>query len=364
MEGISNSQNLVLQVIATGMHLSPEFGLTYREIEDDGFTIDSKVEMLLSSDTPVGVTKSMGMALIGLSEALERLKPDIVLVLGDRFEILAAAIAATNAHIPLAHLHGGETTEGAADEAFRHAITKMAWWHFVAAKPYLRCVVQLGEDPKRVFLVGGLGVDAIMKSSLLSKKKLRETLGLKFSKKNLLVTFHPVTLEQKTSQKQFQPLLDVLDKLYDTYVIFTMPNADVDGRIIKSMIEEYVRNHADTSIAFTTMGQTNYYSALQYVDALVGNSSSGIAEAPSFKIGTINIGDRQKGRLRAKSVIDCEPNENSIMLAFQTLYNDSFQKALFEVQNPYGGGFASEQIVAELEQVEYPNNLKKTFYDS
>jgi GDP/UDP-N,N'-diacetylbacillosamine 2-epimerase (hydrolysing) len=363
MRSLKDDPSLELQIIATGMHLSPEFGLTYREIEKDGFTINRKIEMLLSSDTPSAISKSTGIGLIGFADAYHELDPDIVVVLGDRFEILAASIAALFAKIPIGHIHGGETTTGAFDEAIRHSITKMAWWHFVAADEYKKRVVQLGENPVRVFNVGGLGVDAIKKTKLLSKKELMEDTGIKFGKKNLLVTFHPVTLEKQTSRKHFQSLLDALDTLDDTNIIFTAPNADTDSRIIKKMINDFVSTHHGNAIDFTSMGQLNYLSTLQFVDCVIGNSSSGITEAPTFKIGTINIGDRQKGRLKAESVIDCQPNRDSIKRAINTIYSHEFQAILSNVKNHYGDGNAIEKILSALKNTPLPLELKKDFYN-
>ena len=363
MKDVHNQRDLSLQIIVTGMHLSPEFGLTYKEIEKDGFHIDRKVEMLLSADTPSAISKSTGLGLIGFADAYLDLQPDIVVVLGDRYELLATSTAALFAKIPIAHIHGGETTEGAFDEAIRHSITKMAWWHFVAADEYQKRVVQLGEDPKRVFNVGGMGVDAIKKARLLLKKELMKKSGIQFGEKNLLVTYHPVTLEKQTSQKHFQSLLDVLDDLKDVYIIFTMPNSDSDGRIIKQMIDEFVSSHDQRSISFTSMGHLNYLSALQFVDGVVGNSSSGLAEAPTFKIGTVNIGDRQKGRLKAESVIDCKPTKESIKRAIDTLFSENFQKILPLVKNPYGEGNATEKILEVLREAKLPEELKKEFYD-
>ena len=363
MNGVKNSSNLDLQIIATGMHLSPEFGLTYREIENDGFRIDRKIEMVLSADTPSAITKATGLGMIGFADAFAELQPNMVIVLGDRYELLATAFAAVVARIPIGHIHGGETTEGAFDEAIRHSITKMAWWHFVAADEYEKRVIQLGEDSKRVFNVGGLGVDAIKKEKLLSKKDLTKKTGIQFDEKNLLVTYHPVTLENQTSQKHFQALLDVLHDLDDVYLIFTMPNADSDGRVIKDMINEFVLSHGDRSIAFTSMGHLNYLSTLQFVYGVVGNSSSGLTEVPTFKIGTINIGDRQKGRLKAKSVIDCEPSKESIKNAVDTLYSEDFQKMLPSVMNPYGEGDATDKIIDVLKNTEIPQEPKKEFYD-
>ena len=363
MDGIQKSSKLELQIIATGMHLSPAFGLTYKEIEKDGFTIDNKVEMLLSADSPSSISKSTGLGIVGFADSYESLQPDIVVILGDRFEILSACIAALFAKIPIAHIHGGETTEGAFDESIRHSISKMAWWHFVAADEYEKRVIQLGEYPDRVFNVGGLGVDVINKTNLLSKKELMDKTGIQFDDKNLMVTFHPVTLENNTSEKQCQALLNVLGKMQDTYIIFTMPNADTGGRIIKEMVIDFVKRNSNRSISFESMGQLNYLSTLQFVNGVVGNSSSGLAEVPTFKIGTVNIGERQKGRLKANSIIDCEPTEDSIKSAIETLYNNDFQEKLKDVKNPYGKGLATEKILDLLDKNPIPTEPKKEFYD-
>lgn len=345
------------------MHLSPEFGLTYREVEKDGFPIAKKIEMALSADTSTAVTKSTGLGMIGFADAFQVLKPDIVVVLGDRYEMLAASTAALIARIPIAHIHGGETTQGAFDEAIRHSITKMAWWHFVAAEEYKTRVIQLGENPKRVHMVGGLGVDWIKNKKLLTKSKLANKIGFNFGNKNLLVTYHPVTLENKTSQRQFNELLNCLSKLDDTKFIFTFSNADTHGRIINNMIRSFVDNHPFNAKAFASIGHMNYLSTLQFVDGVVGNSSSGLLEAPTFKIGTINIGDRQKGRLKAKSVISCNPNQESIAAAIEKLYTKDFQAGLKTVKNPYGNGNASGKILDILSNELLPKNIKKVFYD-
>jgi len=363
MKNIQEAPELELQIIATGMHLSPEFGLTYQEIERDGFHIDKKIEMLLSADTQSAITKSTGLGLLGFANAFDELKPDLVLLLGDRYELLSAASAALFARIPIGHIHGGETTEGAFDEAIRHSITKMAWWHFVACDEYKKRVIQLGEDPERVFNVGSLGVDVIKKTKLLSKKVLMDKMGIHFGEKSLLVTYHPVTLEKQTSQKHFQVLLNVLHDLEDVYLIFTMPNADTDGRIIKKMIDEFVPSHHERSIAFTSMGHLNYLSTLQFVDGVVGNSSSGLAEVPTFKVGTVNIGDRQKGRLKAKSVIDCKPTKESIQNAIKRLYSKDFQKTLMSVESPLGSGNVAEKILDVIKKYYIPEVPKKEFYD-
>ena len=363
MKDIQEVPEFELPIIVTGMHLSPEFGQTYKEIVKDGFHIYKKVEMLLSGDTPSAITKSTGLGMIGFADAFTDLKPDLLLVLGDRFEILAASIAALYARIPIAHIHGGETTTGVFDESIRHSITKMAYWHFVAADEYKKRVVQLGENPERVFNVGGLGVDAIKKAKLLSQKELMEKTRIEFGKKNLLVTYHPVTLEKDTSKKHFQSLLSVLGELRDVNLIFTMPNADSDGRIIKQMISDFVNRYKERSLSFTSMGHINYLSTLQFVDGVIGNSSSGLAEAPTFKVGTINIGDRQKGRLKAKSVIDFNPTKESIKKAIETLYSEDFQMILPSVENPYGKGNAIEKIMKVLLKVGIPSEPKKEFYD-
>ena len=289
VQGIQDDPELTLQIIATGMHLSPEFGLTYQVIEQDGFKIDRKVEILTSSDTPVGIAKSMGLGLIGFADALHDLHPDLMLVLGDRFEIFSAVSAALVAGIPVAHLHGGEATEGSIDEALRHSITKMSHLHFVAAEEYRQRVIQLGEHPDRVFLVGGLGADTIKHMQLLDRKALEQSLGLQLGEKSLLVTFHPVTLEAGTAADQMAELLAALDALPNTHLIFTMPNADTHGRILIRMIEQFVAQHANAR-AYVSLGQLRYLSCLSHVDGVVGNSSSGLLEAPSFQKGTINIG--------------------------------------------------------------------------
>lgn len=363
MQEIQHEPALELQVLATGMHLSPEFGLTYREIEQAGFAINAKVEMLLSADTATAVSKSMGLGLISYVDAYERLAPDLIVVLGDRFEIFAAAASALIAGIPVAHLHGGETTEGAFDEAIRHSITKMSHLHFVASDEYRRRVIQLGEQPERVFLVGGLGVDAIKRINLLDREALEATLDVKFGPRNLLITFHPVTLEgQKSSGEQMAELLAALGELEDTNMLFTMPNADTGGRELAVMVNQFAASRQNVRV-FTSLGQLRYLSCMQYVDAVVGNSSSGLAEAPSMGIATINIGDRQKGRLSASSVIHCEPTQQSISGALGRVFDPSFKATLTSTINPYGSGGASENIVKIVKNHNLKNLLKKSFFN-
>ena len=364
MKEIQASDDFVLQVIATGMHLSPEFGLTYQQIERDGFTIDEKVEMLLSSDSEVGVAKSMGLAMIGFADALDRLNPDMMVVLGDRFEVFSAVSAAMIAKIPIAHLHGGEATEGLIDEPIRHSITKMSHLHFTSTEEYRKRVIQLGEQPDRVFNVGAVGIDNINKLELLDRAEFEQSIEFGLGKRNLLITFHPVTLESGTAEEQFSNLLAVLDDLDDTHLIFTKANADTDGRIINAMIDEYVKERRETAIAFTSLGQLRYLSAMQYMDGVVGNSSSGLLEVPSFKIGTVNIGDRQRGRVKAMSVINCEPTNDGISEAISILFSNGFRKELDEVKNPYGNGGASKQIVNIIREYPLDSILKKSFFDA
>ena len=359
---IDVDKDLELQIIATGMHLSPEFGNTYQQIEEDGFFINKKVDISLTSDTELAISKSMGLGMIGFADAFDELQSNLIVVLGDRFEIFSAVSSAMIAKIPVAHLHGGEVTEGAFDESIRHSITKMSHLHFAATNKYRNRIIQLGEQPNRVFNVGGLGVDSINKLKLLSKSDFENAIDFKLGKKNILVTFHPVTLENFTSKVQFQELLNSIDELKNTRIIFTKANSDTDSRVINSMIETYTSVN-DNSIAFTSMGQLNYLSALQFVDAVVGNSSSGLLEAPSFNIATIDIGDRQKGRIKADSAISCLPTQESIGSAFDKAYSEGFQNIVNNTKNPYGNGGASKAVVDIIKNFDLNEILKKTFYD-
>ena len=362
MKEINVDNALVLQVVVTGMHLSEEFGNTYQQIEKDGFTIDKKVDISLTSDTELAISKSMGLGVIGFADVFNKLQPDLIVVLGDRFEIFSAVSAALIAKIPVAHLHGGEVTEGVIDESIRHSITKMSHLHFAATDEYRNRIIQLGEQPDKVFHVGGLGIDNINKLKLLSKADFENTINFELGEKNILITFHPVTLEKSTSGMQFQALLDSISELKNTKIIFTKANADTDGRVINTMIDDYVAKH-DNTIAFKSMGQLNYLSALQFIDAVVGNSSSGLIEAPSFKIGTIDIGDRQKGRIKTDSVISCLPKKRNIDSAFNKMYSEEFQNTLDQVENAYGKGGASKEIVNIIKSINLHNIIKKPFHD-
>ncbi len=363
MRGIRDCPDLELQVVVTGMHLSPEFGLTYRVIEEDGFRIDARLETLLSSDTAVGITKSMGIGMIGCAEIWPQLRPDIVIVLGDRFEILAVAAAAMMARVPIAHIHGGETTEGAVDESIRHAVTKMAHLHFVAAEEYRRRVIQLGEHPERVFLVGGLGIDNIQRLPLLGRDELERALDFRLGKRNLLVTFHPATLDERATSAQVSALLAALAERADTHLIFTMPNADADSRVIFTMIEQFVASRPRTARLYRSLGQLRYLSSIRHCDGVVGNSSSALIEAPGLGKGSVNIGDRQRGRLKALSVIDCEPEVAAIRAALERLYSAEFLAQLPHIVNPYGSGGASERIVQILRTVPLERITVKQFYN-
>lgn len=362
LKKINNDSELSLQLVVTGTHLSPEFGYTISEIEKDGFNISSKIEILLSSDTSVGVCKSMGLANISFSETFDRLKPDIVILLGDRFETFCAASVATVCNIPVAHLHGGETTEGAFDEAFRHSITKMSYLHFTSTEAYRKRVIQLGEDPKKVFNVGALGVENIKSLKLLKKEGLENFLELSIDKPIFLVTFHPTTLENSTSKIQFIELMRALST-YDAFIIFTKSNSDKDGRIINHLIDEYVRLN-DNSKSYISMGQINYLSAMKYASLVIGNSSSGIIEAPSFKVPTINIGDRQKGRIQADSVINCEPFYDDIKKAIDKGVSVEFINGINNMDNPYGDGNVSNKVISILKnELDKGISLKKRFYN-
>jgi GDP/UDP-N,N'-diacetylbacillosamine 2-epimerase (hydrolysing) len=363
LKALRDDADFELKIVASGMHMSPEFGLTYKEIERDGFAIDKKLEILLSSDSEVGISKAMGLGLIGFSEIFSEMRPDLVFLVGDRFEIFSAACAAMVCRIPIAHCHGGETTQGAIDEAIRHSITKMAHLHFTSTEAYRRRVIQLGERPESVYNVGALGVENIRRLKLMDKDALETSLGFILDGQvNILVTFHPVTIEHASAGVQFQALLEALDALDGTRVIFTKANADTDGRIINQMIDEYVIKHKNC-IAFTSMGQLRYLSALQFVDFVIGNSSSGIIEVPSFKKVTINIGDRQMGRLRAESVIDCVPERAAISAAIEKGLNADVQGRLPEMVNPYDNGNASEKIISVLRGINLQGILKKEFND-
>jgi GDP/UDP-N,N'-diacetylbacillosamine 2-epimerase (hydrolysing) len=362
MQGIRDDSQLELQLVATGMHLSPEFGSTYQAIETDGFRIDRKVEMLLSSDTEVGIGKSVGLGVIGFVEALAELKPDLMVVLGDRFEILAAVTAALFMHVPVMHLHGGEVTEGALDDSIRHAITKMSHIHCVATEEYRQRVVQLGEQPSRVHCVGGLGVDAINSTKLMNRAELETTLGFNFKDKNLLITFHPATLAGESAESQMGVLLAVLNELHDTGLIFTLPNADEGGRKLIAMLQAFVATHPNAR-AYPALGQTRYLSCMAHCDGVVGNSSSGLLEAPTLKKGAINIGDRQRGRLQAGNVIDCGVEQGEIRKALQQLYSPVFQASLLRASNPYGDGGASGRILTIIRKLQLNTLVQKSFYD-
>ena len=344
MKEIQGDAALELQVIVTGMHLSPEFGLTYKKIEEDGFTINEKVEMLLSSDTPVGIAKSVGLGVIGFADALARQKPDIMVVLGDRFEILAAAQAAMIARIPIAHIHGGETTEGAIDEAIRHAVTKMAHFHFTAAEPYRRRIVQLGEAPERVMNYGAPGLDNIKKLKLLNRAAFEKAIKFSLGKMSFLITYHPVTLSTANPAQSFEELTNALDQFPEAKIIFTKANADTAGRTINYNIEKYVKQNPQRAKVFTSMGQLLYLSAIKNMDIVIGNSSSGITEAPSFCKPTVNIGQRQRGRLKADSIIDCAEKAETIVAAIKKGLSSEFKNVLKNTKNPYGSGNASLKI--------------------
>ena len=360
----SKDKSLISQIIVTGSHLSRDHGLTFKEIEADGLAITNKINLKIKGDSPQEIINYMSEGLKGFSKTLSILKPDLVIILGDRYEIFAAASTAMILNIPIAHIHGGETTEGAYDEAMRHSITKMSHLHFVAASEYQKRVHQLGENSNNIFLVGGLGVDAMHSLSLLNKGDLEKSLNYKFGKRNLLITLHPETLEKKqTSTDQIIELLSALEEVKDTKFIFTLPNADTNNRKITKMIEKFHAEHPSVSKIFPSLGQLRFLSTLKFIDGIVGNSSSGLTEAPSFKIGTINLGDRQTGRLKAKSVIDSNFEKKKILKSIKTIYTKSFQRNLSSVVNPYGKPGASKKILKTIKEISLENILKKKFHD-
>jgi GDP/UDP-N,N'-diacetylbacillosamine 2-epimerase (hydrolysing) len=363
MRGIQDSPDLTLQIVATGMHLSPEFGMTIQEIRSAGFEPNETIEMLLSGDTPTAVCKSMGLGLISYGEAFERLRPDILVVLGDRFEAFCAAAAACVFRIPVAHIHGGELTRGAMDEAFRHAITKMSHLHFTSTEEYRKRVIQLGENPDYVFNVGALGVEVIRKLRLLMRQKLKDEIGFEITSPCILVTFHPVTLEKDSAEEQFQGLLDALNELPALRIVFTKANADTEGRVINAMIDDFVRKKGDAAISFASMGQFRYLSTMQYVDAVVGNSSSGIIEAPCFAVPTVNIGDRQWGRVQSASIINCTPDKGSVLKALQKAFFSDFKKNLAGMANLYEKENTAITIMDIIRKCDLSGIIKKEFFN-
>ena len=362
LKEISADSELKLQLIVTGMHLSPEFGLTYKEIEKE-FKIDKKIEILSGSHTSLDICAEMARVYEKFASALAELKPDILVLLGDRYEIFGVAGVASIMQIPIAHIHGGETTQGAFDEAFRHSITKMSHIHFAATNEYANRIIQLGEDPSRVFNVGGPGIENIKKLNLLNKDEFEKSIKFKLAKKNILITFHPVTLENSSAREQFNELLNALDELEETNFIFTKANSDTDGDVINKMIDEYVSENPQKAVAFASLGQLRYLSAIKFVDIVLGNSSSALLEVPSFKKATINIGDRQKGRARASSVIDVRPVKEEILAAIKRAYSKEFEQTLKDTINPYDGGNPSKKMVKILKEIKLDGILKKKFYD-
>jgi GDP/UDP-N,N'-diacetylbacillosamine 2-epimerase (hydrolysing) len=362
IQGIEDSPKLELQLVATGMHLSPEFGLTVEEIVRDGFRVAKRVDSIMSSDSPVGVAKSIGVGVIGFADALSELSPDVLVVLGDRYEVWAAAVAALPLTIPVVHIHGGERTDGAIDESIRHSLTKIAHLHCVANSEYRRRVLQLGENPDHVFDVGGLGVDAVHRLELLSRADLEAELGFPLGARSLLVTYHPVTTDPGASVGHMRELASALASMRDTTIVLTMPNADFEGRALKRVVDDFVAAN-DNAHSLESMGQRLYLSTLRQVDAVVGNSSSGLLEAPTLGTPTVNIGERQMGRLRATSVVDCAPKEESIKKALEVIWRPEFRAGLSATVNPYGSPGASARIVSMLERVDLAGLTHKPFYD-
>jgi UDP-hydrolysing UDP-N-acetyl-D-glucosamine 2-epimerase len=344
MDLIQESEDFELQIIATGTHLSPEFGLTYKQIDLDGFNINEKVEILLSADTASSIVKTMGVAMLSLADILPRLNPDLLIVLGDRYEMLAIASSAIILKIPIAHIHGGEVTEGAYDDTIRHAITKMSNLHFASTESYRNRIIQMGEYPDCVFNVGAIGLDSIRNLELLTKDELEKELDFKFKKYTYKVAFHPETLGEVSAKEQFQNLLTVIKEQKDSFFIFTKTNADTDGRVINQMIDHFVNNNPDCALAITSLGTLRFLSIVKHCDAIIGNSSSGIIEAPSLKTATLNIGNRQKGRIQAGSIINIGSSIEEIREGFKVIIEPEFQKKVLTVINPYDKGGAANEI--------------------
>ncbi|EMO45804.1 UDP-N-acetylglucosamine 2-epimerase [Leptospira santarosai] len=361
MREIEIDPDLELQIIATGMHLSTEFGLTYRQIEQDGFKISTKIEMLLSSDTVIGITKSMGLGIISFAETFENLKPDVLVLLGDRFELLAAAQAAMVARIPIAHISGGELTEGAFDEGIRHAITKLSHIHFVAAEIYRKRVIQMGEQPDSVFNFGAPGLDHLNKMDWIERGELSTELDIELKFPIFLVTYHPVTLEEKKPTEAMNELLNALEKFPEATIIFTYPNADTGGRELIHQIDFFVSKRFKNSKAFVSLGQKKYLSLMRFASVIIGNSSSGLTEAPALKKATVNIGDRQKGRLKADSVIDCIEKKEFIVEALKKALSVEHQEKVKNTDSLYGYGNVSIKIKEKLKT--FPLQVKKSFFD-
>lgn len=361
MKDIQSDSTLKLQILVSGMHLSPEFGSTWQQIEKDGFKIDEKVEILLSSDSAVGVLKSMGLGLIGYADALSRMQPEMLVILGDRYEAFVAAQAAMFLRIPVFHLHGGEITEGAYDDAIRHALTKLSYLHGTSTDEYRNRVIQLGEEPERVFNVGALGLEHIKRTTMLSREELSHSLAFDLHKPFFLITYHPVTLADEPPEASFKALLNALDEFASYNVILTYPNSDDGGRKIIPLLEEYAAQNQDRVFAIASLGQLRYMSALQHCSMVIGNSSSGIIEAPSFGVPTVNIGSRQKGRLAADSVIHCQATQQDIVRAITDGLHMSEALRATPVVNPYGQGDSSKKIIAAIKSMNF--QPMKKFHD-
>lgn len=362
MQEIRKNRQFQLQVIATGSHFLPKFGSTYHEILKDGFEINARVEMSPVGDSAVALGEVMGLGVKGISKALAILRPDLILLLGDRYEILAAAAAATLASVPIAHLHGGELTEGAYDDAFRHAITKMAYLHFVSNPTYRRRVIQMGESPSRVFQVGALGVDNVLSQKFLPRQRLEKVLGFRLQNTNLLITFHPATMEIRQAGRQTDALLKALRYFPETGMIFTMPGADRESNLVWKKIRAFARRHPHSK-CFRAMGSRIYLSVMKEVNAVVGNSSSGILEAPALNKPSINIGDRQRGRIQAASVINCADQSGSIRKSIRRVLSQRTQFPRRRYKNPYGAGGAALKIVKILRKWRSKKFTPKTFWD-
>ncbi|OBT10217.1 UDP-N-acetyl-D-glucosamine 2-epimerase, UDP-hydrolysing [Vibrio sp. UCD-FRSSP16_10] len=361
LKDIESDPELTLQLLVSGMHLSPDFGDTYKQIESDGFKIDEKIEILLSSDSAVGTAKSIGLGVLGFADALARMQPDVLIVLGDRFEALAAAQTAMILRIPIIHLHGGEITEGAYDDAIRHAITKLSYLHGTSTDEYRQRVIQLGESPDRVRNVGAIGLDHLNRASFMSVLELSESLKFQLSNPYFVVTYHPVTLGDESPEESFQSLLDALDEYPEHQVILTYPNADDGGRRIIPLLENYAAKQPNRVLAIPSLGQARYLSAIKHAAAVIGNSSSGIIEVPAFDVPTVNIGSRQKGRLAAKSVLNVEATKGMITKTIGVAITRTYKEEDEIIVNPYGQGDSSGQVIDMIKTLRFESC--KSFFD-
>lgn len=362
---LKNEKSFNTKVVVTGSHLSEEYGNTYHYIEEDGIEIDEKIDILSTNNTAVGITETMGNAVKKFGEYFGKTVPDMIVILGDRYEIFAVATAAAVLNIPIAHLHGGEVTLGAYDEFFRHGITKMSCLHFTSCEEHRKRVIQLGEEPSRVFNVGAIGIENIKNMKLLTKQELSKSINFDIKGKYALVTFHPVTLEKQSVSFQCDALIEAIKQIKDLQFIITKANADDGGRVINEKLERLEKDFPEKVSVYTSLGQLRYLSAMKYSELVLGNSSSGLIEAPSFHVPTVNIGNRQKGRMHGKSVVNCDVDTGKIVSAIELVRSTDWRKRNLQDENPYGTGETSDKIIAAMKKYldTHDKGIVKSFFD-